>query len=364
MNSSPTAILYRVLTNVFWSEPLGFESLSKEEFAPIMRLARRQTVEGLVAGAFMRNHVGLNSYNAAYVFSRSSGVSAMNKKLDSAVIALSTLLNGAGVRHVIFKGQTISSLYPYQNERQPGDIDFYCYEKDLSKAVRLIEQTWKVVVEKGESELHYSFTHEGIPYEMHFNMLFFSSASNQRYWDSLLEKDAGATTLVANKPVPVLSPTLNVLYTFLHLYGHLLELGVGLRHFCDVMCLLHHYNGEIDRELLQHHLEVLGYKRAFCSIGWILINRLGLPKNEFPVEISEKDKRKERQILSVVYHGGNFGKYMSKTRVRSGMRYNVEAAGRKLKHYFLFWSLSPKEITAGFFKKLPKKMFLGLFNKY
>jgi len=49
--------------------------------------------------------------------------------------------------------------------------------------------------------------------------------------------------------------------------------------------------------------------------------------------------------------------------VRSGMRYNVEATIRKLRHYRLFWQLSPREIRATILKEMPRKMLRLGFGK-
>ena len=107
----------------------------------------------------------------------------------------------------------------------------------------------------------------------------------------------------------------------------------------------------------------MGFYRAFCAIGSVLIDKLGLPTQEFPFAISPGDARYQPAILDIVFTGGNFGKHMSTTAVRSGMRYNVEATIRKLRHYRLFWQLSPREIRATLLKEMPRKMFRLGFGK-
>ena len=107
----------------------------------------------------------------------------------------------------------------------------------------------------------------------------------------------------------------------------------------------------------------MGFYRAFCAIGAVLINKLNLPANEFPFTISASDAQYQDAILDIVFIGGNFGKHHSNTVVRSGMRYNIEATMRKLRHYRLFWRLSPREIRATLVKELPRKMVMLGFKR-
>ena len=191
-------------------------------------------------------------------------------------------------------------------------------------------------------------------------MIKFNSSHIQRYWDQLLSSTPYSAINIGSTSVPILNPTLNVLYTFLHLYHHLVELGVGLRQFCDVLQLLHHYCTEIDRPLLAVHLDNMGFRHAFCAIGYILVHRLGLPEEEFPLPLSAHHEKYEHRIMDIVFTGGNFGKYISTTAVRSGWRYNIEAIARKLKHYILFRQLSPREILFTLLKELPQKILDGI----
>ena len=107
--------------------------------------------------------------------------------------------------------------------------------------------------------------------------------------------------MIDNKKIPILSPTLNLAYTFLHLYHHLIELGVALRQFCDIAILCYtaamaeqNQNKEksIDKEKLTNILTHLDFLSAFKTIGTILIEELGLSKNYFPYQLIKQDYEK------------------------------------------------------------------------
>lgn len=69
------------------------------------------------------------------------------------------------------------------------------------------------------------------------------------------------------------------------------------------------------RELKMHHrairkhLELLGMERAYRACGCLLIDYLGLPKEDFTYEVNGNDKQNAERILDVVMYRGNMGHY-------------------------------------------------------
>ena len=352
-----TDVFFALLRNALWGEQLPFESIPHDVFVPLIDLASRQTVCGLVCGALIKNDIRLDREDALKAFVLQKSIAQANNKADAEVINLVNVFDSKGIDYRIFKGQTLSQLYPSPIERQPGDIDFYCNAANYAKAVAVIEHTWNVKVGHEESEQHAEFKHNDVLMEMHFRMIKFENGDIQRYWEELLACDEPVTVNVAGTAVVTLSPTLNVLYTFLHLYHHLVELGVGFRQFCDVACLLHHHRNVIDRAALRRHLHAMSFTHAFAAVGWILVDKLGFPQDDFPITITDKDKSYEPHILKIVFTGGNFGQYAKKTRVRSGLSYYVETLLLKASHYRMLYKLSPKEITSSLLKGVPAQIY-------
>ena len=357
---SVVPIFFALLRNALWGTPLRFESIPHPVFASLINVAARQTVQGIVCGALIKNNIKLERDDALKAFMLQKSIKQTNNKVSNELTELVKLLNSHGIEYRMFKGQTLAQLYPNPAERVSGDIDFYCCGAYFAKATAVIQQAWNLKVLHEESEQHDAFTHNGILMELHFRMIKFESRSISRYWEKLLAYDEPVTVNVAGTEVVTLSPMLNVLYTFLHLYHHLVELGVGLRQFCDVACLLHHHRNSINRAALHRHLHAMSFTHAFAAIGWILVNKLGLPQEEFPIDITSKDKSYESYILKVVFEGGNFGHYAKKTRVRSGIGYYVETLLLKASHYRMLYKLSPKEITSSLIKGLPKQIYKAL----
>jgi hypothetical protein len=358
-------ILYSLIKYSLWGTAIkDISSFQACDFDRLMALAERQTVVGMVADALIRNNVKLDMNGAFKVMTMQKQIAQLNDGLDKELKSLCGLLQSNDIKFYVVKGQTISSLYNNKDVRMPGDIDFYCDNENFQKASEVIKRQWNVDFEyDSESDQHRAFQHNDVPYEMHFRLLKLYNTNNQRYCDRLFNAENLSTVNVGDAAVPVLEPTIQVLYTFLHLYHHFVELGVGLRQFCDMAVLLHSYNKQIDREALRRHLKEIDFTHAFAAICWVLVDKLGLPEEDVPLPITDKDKSFEQHILDVVFKGGNFGKYARKHAVRSGMKYYLESIYCKAYSYIKFWSLSPKENCSCLLKEIPTKVLAAMKRK-
>lgn len=353
-------LFFGLLQNELWGTALRVGNVSADDCAGVMKTAREQTVGGLVSSAFMRNNLNVGREVAMNVMFLSESVKRSNDKIEKALLKLAALLADNKIRYIVVKGQTLAAFYPNPRMRTPGDIDFFCPPEDIERTIVLLRNEWGVEIDKGESKQHYSFSYDGVEFELHFRLFHFSSDDNQRFFATLLANDKGSFVTLSNQQVCTLSPTLNIVYTFLHLYHHLIELGVGLRQFCDLAVLIHHFHAELNVTELGNILERLDFRKAFTAVGAVLTEYIGLPREEFPLPISEKDIRKSRYIMKIVMKRGNFGKYNRTTIVRSGMGYYIEQACIKASHYLHLYSLSPKENNAVLTTEIPGKIKMGL----
>lgn len=78
--------------------------------------------------------------------------------------------------------------------------------------------------------------------------------------------------------------------------------------------------------------------------GGIIVDFIGLPKNEFPFNIPDKYKGKGKQIMRHVLAGGNFGRKTRKTKT-VGFKYKIETALYILRNSIKYFSLAPREMT-------------------
>ena len=327
-----------------------------EVYHSLLNVSDVETVMGMYCSALMHNDFKLGKYDAIEVYTILDDLATRNKHVNEELKALTMLLREHDVQFVVVKGQTLATLYPHPDVRMPGDIDFYCDAENFKSAKNVLEEVWNVEMEiDEEGEQHLVFLHNDVHFEMHYRLMKFESSSNQKYFDGLLGELPLSTIDVDGVAVPVLEPTTNLLYTFLHLYHHFIELGVGLRQFCDVAILVRQKS--FDRDRFQMYLKKLGFTSAFKAIGVILVDRLGVAEDDFPFVLTEKDRKYEPAIAEIVMKRGNFGMYGRKNSVRSGIGYYWETLQIKFSHYFKFFMLSPKENFARLVFSVPRKVW-------
>ena len=351
-------LLLSLVRSSVWGGKPDTDDIPQDLIKPLLQLAQKQTVKGLVAESLMRNGIRLPREHVYDVFNVHRELSRANFCLFEMVKELCKLLEPHGIRFCVVKGQTISALYRVRNMRTPGDIDFYCDAGSFEQAKRILQERWQAEFEEDEDgEQHLAFTYQGVLFEMHYRLMHFASTSNQKIFDDYLHAIPFHHLLIDDVRVPILSPELNVVYTSLHLYHHLLEMGVALRQFCDVAVLLNHYR--LDTAILKEMLTRLGFLRAFTAVGAVLVDQLGLPERQFPFPITKKDRHYSRLILDIVFKHGNFGKYNRKYVSRSGVAYYFESFFIKFSHYRKLFSLSPKENKAVLLYSIPRKIKLS-----
>lgn len=260
-----------------------------------------------------------------------------NHILNKRVETLATLLDKHHIRYAVVKGQVVASYYERPEYRQSGDIDFYVPQEYAEKTKKVIEEEWQVEMDKGNSAKHYDFEHNGITYEMHFLLFEWYQEKREKNWQEILHNAMNYRMKIGATQVATLEPTIHALYVFMHLYHHLIEVGVGLRQFCDLAMML---KAEIDREQLKKYLEILGMNRAFMACEYIIGNKLGLAEESLPYKIRSIDRWFGRTIFNIVQYRGNMGHY-NKRHGCKGIGHKMESACIKIAHFLKLWWLSP-----------------------
>ena len=276
-------------------------------------------------------------------FSRLEKIKQKNDIVNKHVEWFASLLKKHQIDYRIVKGQVVAGCYPDAMLRSPGDIDFWVSAESEKRCETLIEQGLKTEIQREESSIHVEFRYRGVQYELHHCLSHFLSQPRQDYFDSIVEQDKGMYVKVGEAQVATLSPTLNALYIFIHLFQHLIHSGVGLRQMCDWMMWLHKYQDEIDRDELEKHLRMLALLRPYRVLGAILVDDLGLPETEFPFDITKKDRKRSRKVLRDIMELGNFGHNKENIK-KLGFLHSLQTGVRMCKQGAKYVDLAPQEI--------------------
>ena len=291
--------------------PLGFA-----EWGSVVRLAKSQSVLGVVGQVMLSDEqiaAGMSQELKAKVKKFVMSNMLTHNLLNNTLIKVVSTLREGGVESVLLKGQGLARNYPQPELRQCGDIDLYI---GLNNGVRVHDLLAPVAVKIDGKEYltvgkHYHVTMQGgVEVEVHrYTDNHLTKKLEETYQDA---SDKGTseglvTYDFAGTPVNTPADDFNAFFIFNHLFHHFLTSGIGLRQFCDWMMFLHTRNGKLDLDYLHKLLidmELLGPWQAF---GCVLVDKLGMPENEFPF-FDRKQEGKVEKIVHRVLNEGNFGK--------------------------------------------------------
>lgn len=231
--------------------------------------------------------------------------------MDRAVVKLCQDMKARGIRVLLFKGQTLARSYPDATLRHSGDIDFLVHPADEQKALEWLHGLQVEDLDEDTAERHINFQLDKLQYEMHRKMAIPACPKHRRYWERVVMPEIWNTATTVNingQEVPTLSPVYNMLYVFVHIYQHLMSEGIGFRQFVDWYHLAATTRfGEGEKALLERHLRGLGLYNAFCGIGALLTDCLGLDGAKFPFPISAEAHRQVPVLVKNMLEKGNFG---------------------------------------------------------
>ena len=309
----------------------------------VMQTAEEQAVLGIVFYGAERAMMGKVTQKQVFEWiGATEQIKVQNLQMNEELARFDRFMRKNGIDYRVVKGQIVGYSYPEPLLRQSGDIDLYFTPDHYKLCTDLLLQKG-IKMDYDASEKHSVFDMNGIVYELHWTLNNFSREKWQQYFDDVLQRDKGMTVKVGDKEIPTISATVNALYIFIHLFHHLIHSGVGLRQLCDWMMWLHQYKDEIDREELKRHLQTLELERSYRVLGAILVEQLGLPENEFPLVITDKDRKRSIKIMADIMTMGNFGHNKQKTR-NLGLVHSMQTGWQMVCQSAKYVDLAPQEI--------------------
>ena len=270
-------------------------------------------------------------------------IKQQNAKINKELLWFVDKCKKVGLECLVVKGQTLAALYLKPELRQSGDIDFLL-PTDLDNNLNLNKVFSGAGIPDKLSEKEFAFSHNDITYELHCRLIDFGCKKHQKLWAEMetWELNQRCYVKVNGVDARTLSPTMNAAYLFVHLFFHLIREGVSLRQFCDWAVFLHAYHEEINRQNLADFIQRLDMLNGYKAFGSILVDELGLPEDDFPVIITEDDRRWKKLILDDVFRGGNFGK--QNHQAKSVLGYKFETMRLSVRNSFRYYRLAPSEM--------------------
>lgn len=273
--------------------------------------------------------------------------------LQSLGARLTALLEKEGITAVTLKGYAVARLYPVPEYRKTSDVDlFFFTSEDALKAEKILcvngfkrSDEWHanhhsiLISEKNELvELHSSWADDFKDKNLN-KYLTKIQKDSINYFDKI---DANG------KKLYVYNTTYQAFYLLVHMLGHFVGGGFGLRNLCDWVVLWENCEDDTARVSFLHMTCDSGIETFAKTITLICIKYLGLSEKNspFPYDTLTHDNLTD-ELLRDVLDAGEFGSSEPERMVGmdgSGilayikefhhqMRINFPKAGK----IFLFW---------------------------
>lgn len=282
----------------------------KADWQAIIRLAKQQAVLALTFDGMetLPSELRPSKEWAMKWFSAVVRIEQSHDLLNRELANIVRLYTGKGISSLLLKGQGVATLYIRPEHRQCGDIDLYLGE-GYEKAKQLV-LTLDVPLEP-ESDKHLGFHWNGVEVENHRKIARFYSPSNdkrlKRFFANWLTEPQNHYK-IEDVDITIPAPGFNAVYLLIHAFVHLMQEGIGLRQVCDWARLLSVHAKDIDKERFIREIRFLGLEDVACAFGYIVVNYLGLPVNDFPLSLdSQKIKADGEFLINDILIGGNFG---------------------------------------------------------
>lgn len=257
-------------------------------------------------------------------------VMASNLRVSTAQNDLVTLLASKGYETVILKGASAAEYYLASDLRTLGDIDFFIDVNHQHEYEEILESA-AFIREKGEHFCHINYHKDGVSFEMHLDFPGVPAGEKgtlvRSFLSDIFEKAHRASLDGCTYFAP--SKTHHGLILLLHMQGHMLGEGLGLRHLCDWACFLNatHKEAFWEEELLPFLKDIglLAYAAVMTKTAHIYLGTI-CP----PWATNVEDSLCEQVILDI-FEGGNFG-HKDKRRIGEAMMISQHEDSEGVKH--------------------------------
>ncbi len=232
-------------------------------------------------------------------------VEARNKLLNERTKELWGLLQEAGFRSCVLKGQGTALYYPHPEYRLSGDIDIWV-EGNRDKVLSYIktggystdgidvQHTNVKVFNDVEVEVHFLPSFMYNPFVNRRLQKFFNEKSNEEF-----------NNINANYGFARTKIDFDIVFSLVHIYRHIFSEGIGLRQLMDYYYILCN-SSQSQRAKAFEILCALHMKSFAEGVMWILQSSFGM-KNEYM--LCPVNKTHGEFLLSEILTAGNFGHY-------------------------------------------------------
>ena len=296
-----------------WEQDVRLAAYGQPDFAGIFKLAKEQSVYGLVAAGLEHvTDMKIQKADAVPFLKLLFKTEQRNEAMNTFISELFPDMEKDGIKCVLIKGQGVAQCYERPLWRACGDVDLLVDKDNYKKTKELLGAKASAMVVEVEAKRHLAMQFGRITVELHGVVHTDISPRIDSVVDQIQEGifKEGRTRLWDNGGTMVRLPVPDddIIIVFTHFIGHFYVGGVGLRQIADWCRQLWIFRDKIDFNLLRKRLEMMDLVQEWQAFATFAAEYLGMPREAMPFfEESRQNRRRARRILSLVIHAGNFG---------------------------------------------------------
>ncbi len=269
-------------------------------------------------------------------------IEGRNKELNKRCVKVQNIFEEAGFVTCILKGQGNAQMYPNPLSRMPGDIDLWVKpEKDVIKSIIKYVRKHNPRARAEYHHIDYGVYNDA-EVEVHYRPSFSNNPIYNRRLQKWFKVHAGQQfahfVVIPDNIESICVPTFefNIVFQLSHIYRHLLQEGIGLRHVIDFYYLLRSKTDCTDNKDIYETLRYLGLDKIAGAVMWVLHEVLGIEEKYF---ITLMDEKLGKLLLNEILRGGNFGQYDSgNIKASTRLKKNIQRVKRDLRMMRYFHS--------------------------
>lgn len=315
--------------------------IDDKHWETVYALARKHALIGFINQAIERlpeNQKPPRKIKVMFALT-SEKIAGKNSVLDDSARQVEAMLQEAGIKSCILKGQAVARLYPVPKARQCGDIDVWV-DKSRKEVLRLLSSRWKT----GDVFYHHVDLCPSPNFpevEVHFTPSWMNDPFDNMKLQKYFRDNASCQFANYNESLGFTITTIgfDCVFSLVHIYRHLLQEGIGLRQIMDYYYILK-ASSRAERLDTISVVRRLGMSRFTSAMMYVLMKITGINDDCLLCDPNEKYGE---FLLCEIMKSGNFGKYDSR---------NYHAAGESQFHRFCrrlvrlprYFSIAPREV--------------------
>lgn len=308
-----------------------------KEWEKLYRVAESQAILGICfAGVKRLQETGYCVPEPLFMqwLAMAAKIQQRNGDMDQKTAEVWGLLNKAGLKCAVLKGQGVAELYEIRNEelgirndslgmlRQSGDIDVWV--KGGFDVVNDFVQKTRPTDDIAYHRFHYDM-YADTEVELHHRPTLMRNLFDDRRLQQWCDSFDADTFVMTEKGFAVPSLEFNRIFILTHIYRHFLFEGIGLRQLMDYYFVLRTGNLDLNKLLVE-----LSLRRFAAAVMWVMGHVFGLEREYM---LCEPDEKEGRFILDEIMQTGNFGYGDSRYKRHSKLKRMTKHGLHLLIHY-------------------------------